>query len=102
MNTAQVSVKASSSCVIARKGKWTIFEALQRCCRSAVRSDDPFIGRHGLTEIELNKVLERNGFKKVRDRHGASARLGTCSEQTPNNAKDSMREFLPLFKRSSP
>lgn len=33
-----------------------------------MRNDDPYIGKYGMTEIELNKVLEKNGFVKIRDR----------------------------------
>ncbi len=58
--------------MIARTGRWALYSALKQCCPSSIRSDDPFIGRHGLTEIEFNKVLERNGFVKIRDRSGAS------------------------------
>jgi len=54
--------------VVARTGKWSVFAALQECCPSAVRNDDPYIGKYGMTEIELNKVLEKNGFVKIRDR----------------------------------
>lgn len=54
--------------VVARTGKWSIFEALGECCLSAVRNDDPYIGKFGMTEIELNKVLEKNSFVKIRDR----------------------------------
>jgi predicted RNA binding protein YcfA (HicA-like mRNA interferase family) len=35
---------------------------------AGIRSDDPFIGRLGLREIDVNKLLEKNGFVKVRDR----------------------------------
>jgi hypothetical protein len=54
--------------VVARTGRWSIFAALQECCPSAVRNDDPYIGKYGMTEIELNKVLEKNSFVKIRDR----------------------------------
>ncbi|EKX36349.1 hypothetical protein GUITHDRAFT_117458 [Guillardia theta CCMP2712] len=64
----EVSYEHTRHHFIARTGKLSIFAALQQCCPSAVRNDDPFIGRLGLTEVELNKVLERNNFKKVRDR----------------------------------
>ena len=33
-----------------------------------MRNDDPYIGKYGMTEIELNKVLEKNNFIKIRDR----------------------------------
>ena len=51
-----LQVSAEGTGVIARTGSWGIFSALRACCPSAIRSDDPFIGRHGLTEIEHNKV----------------------------------------------
>ena len=62
------SVESEECHVVARTGKWSIFCALQECCRSAVRNDDPYIGKYGMTEIELNKVLEKNSFIKIRDR----------------------------------
>jgi hypothetical protein len=77
---AQVSVEDQA--VIARTGKWALYAALKECCPSTIRSDDPFIGRHGLTEIEFNKVLERNGFVKVRDRSGASPLIVEGREET--------------------
>lgn len=61
--------------VVARNGHWSLFSTLQQCCPGMIRSDDPFFGRHGLTELEFNKVLESNGFLKVRDRSGASPLL---------------------------
>ena len=62
--------------VVARTGRWSIFAALQECCPSAVRNDDPYIGKYGMTEIELNKVLERNSFIKIRDRSSCGAGAG--------------------------
>ena len=53
---------------IARSGAQSLFACLGECCPSAIRNDDPFIGRNGMTEVEYNKVLEKNGFAKVRDR----------------------------------
>ena len=41
-------------------------------CAAQVRNDDPYIGKYGMTEIELNKVLEKNSFVKVRDRSSIS------------------------------
>jgi len=76
----QVSVEDKA--VIARTGKWALYSALKQCCPSTIRSDDPFIGRHGLTEIEFNKVLERNGFNKIRDRSGANPSIMEGREET--------------------
>lgn len=76
----QVSVEDKSA--IARTGKWALYSALKQCCPSTIRSDDPFIGRHGLTEIEFNKVLERNGFNKIRDRSGASSTIMEGRQET--------------------
>jgi hypothetical protein len=67
-----VPVQGEECPVVARTGKWSIFAALQECCLSAVRNDDPYIGKYGMTEIELNKVLEKNSFVKVRDRSSIS------------------------------
>ena len=85
--------------VIARTGKWAMFAALRECCPSAIRSDDPFIGRHGLTEIELNKVLERSGFVKVRDRSGASPLIVEGREETiEKDAKGYKGEWMYLAR----
>ena len=46
----------------------------------AVLSDDPYIGRFGLKEIDLNKLMEKNGFVKVRDRSACSQQLLADSE----------------------
>ena len=54
--------------MIARSGAHSLFACLEECCPSTIRNDDPFIGRNGMTEVEYNKVLEKNGFAKVRDR----------------------------------
>jgi hypothetical protein len=92
----QVTVEDNS--VIARTGKLGMFAALRECCPSAIRSDDPFIGRHGLTEIELNKVLERNGFIKVRDRSGTSPLIieGYAHAPVSEDGKGSKGECEPL------
>jgi len=73
-----------------------MFAALKECCPSAIRSEDPFIGRHGLTDIEHNKVLERHGFVKVRDRSGASPLLVEGREDI--DAKGSKGEFRLTFR----
>jgi hypothetical protein len=71
---AQVTtpVESEDCPVVARTGRWSIFCALQECCPSAVRNDDPYIGKYGMTEIELNKVLEKNNFIKIRDRSSSA------------------------------
>jgi len=70
---------------VARTGKWSIFCALQECCPSAVRNDDPYIGKYGMTEIELNKVLEKNSFIKIRDRSssGTDDQVGERAQSRP-------------------
>eukprot|EP00960_Hanusia_phi_P070398 767303-Hanusia_phi.AAC.3 len=54
--------------VILRSGSWSIYNALTECCPWTIRNQDPITGRCGLTEIEFNKTLEKDGFKKIRDR----------------------------------
>ena len=94
-----VQVTVEDTSVIARTGKLGMFAALRECCPSAIRSDDPFIGRHGLTEIELNKVLERNGFIKVRDRSGTSPLIieGYAHAPVSEDGKGSKGECEPLL-----
>ena len=65
-------VESEDCPVVARTGRWSIFCALQEFCPSAVRNDDPYIGKYGMTEIELNKVLEKNNFIKIRDRSSSA------------------------------
>jgi hypothetical protein len=67
-----VETRVDEGLFIARSGGvHTLFSALKQCCPSVVRNDDPYVGRHGVTELEFNKVLEKNGFVKVRDRTSA-------------------------------
>ena len=54
--------------VIDRSGATSLYAAFAECCPPAVRNSDPFFGRQGLSEVEFNKVLERNGFLKARRR----------------------------------
>ena len=70
-----------TSALVDRSGRHSLFACLQECCPSAIRNDDPFIGRHGMTEIEYNKVLEKNGFLKVRNR---SLERACAAEQRVN------------------
>jgi len=72
------AVRSEDCPVVARTGKWSIFAALQECCPSAVRNEDPYIGKFGMTEIELNKVLEKNNFVKIRDRSNSG---GACEKE---------------------
>ncbi|EKX54303.1 hypothetical protein GUITHDRAFT_99780 [Guillardia theta CCMP2712] len=65
--TEKVPGKGSHS-IIDRAGKYSIFRALSICCPASVRNEDPYVGRHGMTEIEFNKHLEKNGFVKMRTR----------------------------------
>jgi hypothetical protein len=55
-------------------------------CLPQVRNDDPYIGKYGMTEIELNKVLEKNSFVKVRDRSSVG---NVCDDEvsSPANAR---------------
>ena len=59
---------SASEFVIDRSGATSLYAAFAECCPPAVRNSDPFFGRQGLTEVEFNKVLERNGFLKARRR----------------------------------
>jgi len=63
-----VEVQHDQHSRIARSGAQSLFACLGECCPSAIRNDDPFIGRNGMTEVQYNRVLEKNGFAKVRDR----------------------------------
>ncbi|EKX31081.1 hypothetical protein GUITHDRAFT_122713 [Guillardia theta CCMP2712] len=51
---------------VSRTGYCSLFRCLAQACPFAIRGQDPYVGRHGLTEVEFNKVLERNGFTKLR------------------------------------
>ena len=53
---------------MARSGRLSIFAALAECCPACIRSDTSASNRSGLTVIEMNKTLEKEGFHKMRDR----------------------------------
>mmetsp|Transcript_19067 Transcript_19067/g.30374 ORF Transcript_19067/g.30374 Transcript_19067/m.30374 type:complete len:88 (-) Transcript_19067:213-476(-) len=51
----------------------SIFSALEECCPGCCRNNATASGRRGLTMIEYNKVLEKHGFEKMRDRRTDAA-----------------------------
>ncbi|EKX34238.1 hypothetical protein GUITHDRAFT_119588 [Guillardia theta CCMP2712] len=53
---------------IPRKGRLSMYDALCECIPPAVRSQSQVVGGYGVREVEFNKVLEHNGFTKIRDR----------------------------------
>eukprot|EP00960_Hanusia_phi_P023886 704811-Hanusia_phi.AAC.1 len=62
----QVCAGEDSDASVSRTGYCSLFQSLAQACPFAIRGQDPYVGRHGLTEVEFNKVLERNGFTKLR------------------------------------
>ena len=94
------AVRSEDCPVVARTGKWSIFAALQECCPSAVRNEDPYIGKFGMTEIELNKVLEKNNFVKIRDRSNSG---GACEQEVNACPQHISRCFcsLPFWSSKS-
>jgi len=87
--------------MVSRSGPLSLFSALQECCPSAVRNDDIFIGKHGMTEIEFHKVLEKHGFVKLRDRIGKPGTTDSLSDtpsaKSPKGAIFCPAEVNPLF-----
>ncbi|EKX35711.1 hypothetical protein GUITHDRAFT_118097 [Guillardia theta CCMP2712] len=73
--------------VVLRSGSWSIYSALSECCPWTIRNHDPVTGRCGLTEIEFNKTLEKNGFKKIRDRSSSFKWLEQIEEVDMKNAR---------------
>jgi len=71
----------SSKDLIARSGNFSVFTALQRCCPSAVRVavDSP---RDGISEHEFNKLMQAEGFIRVRDRRA----VATKKDSDPDGA----------------
>ncbi|EKX41595.1 hypothetical protein GUITHDRAFT_112305 [Guillardia theta CCMP2712] len=67
-NAVSKNLPPSSRCFIPRTGWLSLYEGFKECCPSAIRGSDSLIGRQGLTEMEFNKHMERNGYKKTRDR----------------------------------
>ncbi|EKX34236.1 hypothetical protein GUITHDRAFT_119585 [Guillardia theta CCMP2712] len=53
---------------IPRKGRLSLYDALCDCIPAAARSAEQTFGGYGVREVEFNKVLEHNGFTKIRDR----------------------------------
>lgn len=94
-------MSVEGNAVIARTGRWALYSALKQCCPSSIRSDDPFIGRHGLTEIEFNKVLERNGFVKIRDRSGASPSIVEGRQEPDEDGKGCKGGCQRLLRRGA-
>jgi hypothetical protein len=72
--------------LVDRSGRHSLFACLQECCPSAIRNDNPFVGRHGMTEIEYSKVLEKNGFLKLRNRSLERAESRACAVEQRVNA----------------
>jgi len=57
--------------MVARNGSMSVFGALSACYPSIVR-DERGGPRDGLTCMELNKTLQKNGFQRKRNRRSAS------------------------------
>ena len=89
-----VTVEApDGSSLIRRTGfPLTLFSAFKECCASAVRNDDPFVGRHGVSELEFHKTLEKNGFTKLRDRCSAKDASSKRSFEDPASERDTNPE----------
>ncbi|EKX34229.1 hypothetical protein GUITHDRAFT_119578 [Guillardia theta CCMP2712] len=62
------AVPSLSHFFIPRKGRLSMYDALRDCIPPAVRSHSQVMGEYGVREVEFNKVLEHNGFTKIRDR----------------------------------
>ena len=70
----QVTVPCEDSTrVVARSGQLSLFSALEECCPGCIRNLSTANGRRGLTMIEFNKSLEKEGFEKMRDRRADAA-----------------------------
>jgi hypothetical protein len=85
-----VTVEAPDGCsLIMRCGfPLTLFSGFKECCASAVRNDDPFVGRQGMTELEFHKMLEKNGFTKLRDRCSAKDGSTKLPDDKPASERD--------------
>lgn len=85
--------------MVARNGPLSVFGALASCLPTIVR-DDNGGPRDGLTCMELNKTLQKNGFQRKRNRRSAalnrsSDRFGAgmylfhmCRWRDPSNEED--------------
>jgi hypothetical protein len=90
----QVTVRSDDHTkVVARSGSLSVFAALEECCPSCVRDESTTSGRRGLTMIEFNKVLEKGGFTKMRDRRVDA----TTREDDPTGGK----VLPPIWPRNS-
>ena len=45
-----------------------MYDGLKECIPVVIRNREQSVGSFGLTEVEFNKVLERGGFIKLRNR----------------------------------
>lgn len=52
--------------LVARSGQYSIFRAVKEIYNPCIR--DEISSRDGITEVQLNKALQKAGFKRVRDR----------------------------------
>mmetsp|Transcript_43160 Transcript_43160/g.86595 ORF Transcript_43160/g.86595 Transcript_43160/m.86595 type:complete len:304 (-) Transcript_43160:419-1330(-) len=73
--TTEVRGVAPASSSVGRSGEHSIFDALSVCFPTASRDHS----RAGVSLVELNKALEKDGFMRVRFRH--SRKRGQRSEQ---------------------
>eukprot|EP00287_Rhodomonas_sp_CCMP768_P018319 CAMPEP_0202808848 /NCGR_PEP_ID=MMETSP1389-20130828/1288_1 /ASSEMBLY_ACC=CAM_ASM_000865 /TAXON_ID=302021 /ORGANISM="Rhodomonas sp., Strain CCMP768" /LENGTH=311 /DNA_ID=CAMNT_0049479273 /DNA_START=37 /DNA_END=973 /DNA_ORIENTATION=- len=68
LSLAQTACKSTTSKLdlVARSGRFAIFQAVKEIFPPCIR--DEVTSRDGITEVQLNKALQKAGFKRVRDR----------------------------------
>ncbi|EKX34237.1 hypothetical protein GUITHDRAFT_119586 [Guillardia theta CCMP2712] len=72
---------------IPRKGRLSLYDALCDCIPAAARSAEQTFGGYGVREVEFNKVLEHNGFTKIRDRRVIPDVLGETDFSRSSSAR---------------
>ncbi|EKX36973.1 hypothetical protein GUITHDRAFT_116839 [Guillardia theta CCMP2712] len=66
MVTSPAPASGPARQAVCRTGRYSLYDALSACCPSSVINQDPYVGKYGLRAIEFCKVVESDGFLKVR------------------------------------
>ncbi|EKX36972.1 hypothetical protein GUITHDRAFT_116838 [Guillardia theta CCMP2712] len=66
MVTSPAPASGPARQAVCRTGRYSLYDALSACCPSSVINQDPYVGKYGLRAIEFCKVVESDGFVKVR------------------------------------
>eukprot|EP00960_Hanusia_phi_P013569 397518-Hanusia_phi.AAC.2 len=92
--TVPAPLSGPSRMSVCRTGPYSLYHALGVCCPSSVVNPDPYIGKHGLREIEFYKLVERSGFVKVRQQRSRAKDGSSSSSSAAASAASSSSPSL--------